>query len=610
MRSWRRFLCIGLACAFCFTATFPIYAAGKKESQKTTTTSATSQNQKLFEWTGNKDYISPKNQTVAPSNLENQLEGLSADWYRDASFYHIWIKSFNDYDGDGIGDFRGITAKLDYIKNEVGCDAIWLSPLFDCHGKGSTADYNMHGYDTTNYYDVNDYFGNMEHLEQLLEEAHKRDIKVIFDFVPNHTSNNHVWFLQSAKREDGKEDWYLWNTEKLSWNAMGNGNTWHTNFDRGQYFYGAFSPSMPDLNYRNYEVREEMKNVVRFWLNKGFDGVRVDAVRYLLEDSGVQSGLVDITGTHDFFEELRREVIDEYVQLGYPKFMVAEAWITNDRNRLNRYSGSAESPEFNMLFDFDFTGKVTAAVRFANPDFSRYVQKDLVGSAGSSGSDSAGSAAQPRSYGIFLSNHDNVANRPGSVFRIQNELYQATAISLLLPQTPFVYYGNEIGQEDQPGLTGHDIRLRYPLNWSEVATQIDSDDSLLALHKTLLGLRSKHLALRRGAYSELSTNTQKVFAYSLRAEDSEIVCVFNLGSSDHDVLEVELTDFAGSSESVSLAGSEQAQSADSAGSAGLAGSAVALFIRGLGAHKIQDGTLVLQNVENHGFAVFEIKRKK
>ena len=186
-----------------------------------------------------------------------------------------------------------------------------------------------------------------------------RGMKVIFDFVPNHTSNMHPWFMQSAKRENGKDDWYLWSDEKLSWNAMGNANTWYSNYDRQQFNYGAFWSGMPDLNFRNREVREEMKNVVRFWLNKGFDGLRIDAVRYLVEEEGGgKAGLVDTEATHDWFEELRAEVVDEYAELGSPKFMICEAWVNNDRARLDRYYGSTEIPEFNMVFDFDFTGKL------------------------------------------------------------------------------------------------------------------------------------------------------------------------------------------------------------------------------------------------------------
>lgn len=482
----------------------------------------------LFAWTGDPDYKSPKHSPVSLAYMSNQLEGLEEDWYKDSSFYHIWVKAFNDYDGDGIGDFRGITEKLDYIKNDLGCDAIWLSPIFDCSGKGSAVNYNMHGYDTVDYYEVNDYFGNEEHLMTLLEEAHKRDMKLIFDFVPNHTSNAHPWFILSGKREGGKDDWYLWSEERLPWSPMGSSNTWFSNIDRHQYYYGAFNAGMPDLNFRNYEVREEMKNVVRYWLNKGFDGVRIDAVRYLVEDSGTVSGLIDTKATHAFFEELRREVIDPYAELGHPKFMVSEAWIAGNRNWLNRYYG-AEEAEFNMVFDFDFTGKLQTSIKFKNTAFFDYIAREFT------------SAKNPVHYGTFLSNHDNVANRPATSFKNESELRLATAVSLLLPSTPFIYYANEIGQEDQPNLQGQDIRLRYPLKWENVEAQIKDSKSLLALHRDLNLLRQSHPALTRGALELCSVKDgDEVLAYTLGYEGEVILCVYNFSSTKVDECSIRL----------------------------------------------------------------------
>jgi len=533
---------------------------------------------RLFEWTGSEGYRSPMDSRIEKANLVNQAQGLEEGWERDSSFYHIWVKSFSDYDGDGIGDFRGITAKLDYIKNEVGCDAIWLSPIFDCAGKGTTADYNMHGYDTVDYYNVNDYFGNMEHLEELLRQAHARGMKVIFDFVPNHTSNLHPWFLQSAKRESGKDDWYLWNNEKLSWNAMGNGNTWYSNYDRQQFYYGAFWSGMPDLNFRNREVREEMKNVVRFWLNKGFDGLRIDAVRYLVEEDGAKAGLVDTEATHDWFEELRAEVVDAYAELGSPKFMICEAWVNNDRTRLDRYYGTAEVPEFNMVFDFDFAGKLTMAAKYRNPEFFSFLEKQLF------------NPGNPVRYATFLSNHDNVSNRPASVYKTPQELRLASAMPLLLPATPFIYYGNEIGQEDQPGLSGQDLRLRYPFDWKKAEAQLSDSNSLLAMHRTLLGLRAAHPALRIGSYTSVpvqASDVKTAYAYLLRSGGDAVLCVFNLGLDAVPSLAID---------SGKIAGFDMPRTADL-----LYASSASVV------HSLTDGTLTLSGMDSRDFAVFGLK---
>jgi alpha-glucosidase len=185
----------------------------------------------------------------------------------------------------------------------------------------------MHGYDVTDHYKVNNLFGTESDVEDLINACHAKGIKIIFDFVPNHVSSKHPWFEASAK-ETEKNTWFLWNSVKLAWNPMGSTNTWHQYGNR--YYYGAFNGSMPDLNYRNAEVREEMKNVVRYWLNKGFDGIRVDAVRYLVEYSSLY---IDTADSHDWYKELR-SVLNEY---NSPKFMVCEAWVENDRTRLDRY---------------------------------------------------------------------------------------------------------------------------------------------------------------------------------------------------------------------------------------------------------------------------------
>ncbi|HPX48451.1 MAG TPA: alpha-amylase family glycosyl hydrolase, partial [Treponemataceae bacterium] len=190
------------------------------------------------------------------------------------------------------------------------------------------------------------------------------------------------------------------------------------------------------------------------------------------------------------------------------------------RGRLDRYYGTAEIPEFNMVFDFDFAGKLGAAVRFQNPEFARFAEKDMF------------APGNPVRYATFLSNHDNVANRPASVYKTREELRLASAIPLLLPATPFIYYGNEIGQPDQPGLSGQDLRLRYPFDWKLADTQKADHDSLLAMHRTLLGLRAAHPALRIGSYTAVpvqASDVKTTYAYLLQSQGDAVLCVFNLG---------------------------------------------------------------------------------
>lgn len=502
----------------------------------------------LWESSGDPDYVSPHGVEIDAASLSNQSEGLPADWYRDSAFYHIWVKSFSDSNNDGCGDLDGITAKLSYIQGTLGCDALWLSPIFECAGKGTSANYNMHGYDTVDYYAINSLFGTEADAVELLAAAHDRGMKVIFDFVPNHTSTSSPWFSDSARNRNGKGDWYLWQNASLPWNPMGSSATWYENATRGQFYYAPFWSGMSDLNFRNVEVREEMKNAARYWLNLGFDGMRIDAVRYLVEE---RSQWADTAATHQWFSELRTEVVDAYTGLGHPKFMVGEAWINGNRPLLETYFGRADRPEFQMLFDFDFASAVFWAVTdqydgVASALYDRPLYAD------------SGTVAS------FLSNHDNLSSRPASIYTDPYELRLATALSLLRPTVPFIYYGNEIGQQDAPGYGSQDIRLRYPFDWSLAGSQfvpstglpgIDPvaavEGSLLAYHSGLLALREAHSALRRGIPTLLFAPdgddlSAGVVAYALTDGSETLVCVFNLSASPSaSPIEMDLSSLSG-----------------------------------------------------------------
>ena len=471
----------------------------------------------LYDWCGNVKYKSPYDSQTTEKNLKNQMIGLAADWYQNAQFYHIWVKAFADSDGDGCGDLKGITQKLTYIKDTVGCDAIWLSPIFDCDSKSIQPQDNMHGYDIVNYYDVNPCFGTMDDVEELLREAHKVGIKVIFDFVPNHTSSKNQWFIDSSKRMNKKENWYLWNKEQLPWNPMGSKYTWHKSKIRSQdaqpFYYGAFWSGMPDLNFRNYEVREEMKNVIRFWLNKGFDGIRVDAVRYLIE---TQNAVKDTKETHQYFAEMR-EVVDKYSEFGYPKFMVCEAWIENNRAEMDEYFGTDKAPEFHMVFDFDAGKSIYNALNSGTT--SAFIDELKISSG--------------KVYGSFLNNHDNYQKRPASEFSdVQRQKLSAAAL-LLRPQIPFIYFGNEYGQKNH-AVSG-DMQYRYAPDWAEIEKQAKDDNSLLAYHKMLISVRNQYPALKTGDFSVVQSVSENnsIAAYMLEKEGERLLCIFNFSDKNY-----------------------------------------------------------------------------
>ena len=218
-------------------------------------------------------------QAVSPAGQDGALvKGTGGQpWWNDTTFYEIFVRSFYDSDGDGAGDLNGLIGKLDYLNDgdptttsDLGVTGIWLMPIM--------ASPSYHGYDVTDYYQVNPEYGTNEDFKRLIEEAHKRGIRVIIDLVLNHTSAEHPWFIESQDPNSPKRDWYVWSDEEPQ------GKGWHPG-KNGGYYYGYFGEHMPDLNYKNPAVTEEMQKVVRFWLEEmGADGFRLDAVKYLYED--------------------------------------------------------------------------------------------------------------------------------------------------------------------------------------------------------------------------------------------------------------------------------------------------------------------------------------
>ncbi|WP_243317616.1 alpha-amylase family glycosyl hydrolase [Geothrix paludis] len=452
---------------------------------------------------------------IAPGQ---QLENAPG-WYRDAVVYHIWVKAFADgaYQ-DGIGDLPGIQGKLDYLQS-LGVNTLWLSPIFECGYKGD----NMHGYDTTDYYAVNDRFGTRADLKALIEAVHAKGMRILFDFVPNHTSTKHPWFTNAATRDS----WYIWSAgQPAGWGLPWGGGTSRDVWKSGAsgYFYTSFATdTLADLNFYNPAVQAEMRKVQAFWLDRGFDGMRVDAVRYLCETGPGQQA--DQPDTHARLQAFRA-LLDEYDSGdlhphpgGDPakhssKAMIAEAW-TNDASGVTPYYGNGAN-EFHMCLDFSAPWAIynTISRGDATQLTSLWEHEQRTYPAGYRSA-------------TFDSNHDNLISRPGTQYGgDRRRIILAEALNLLSPGTPILYYGNEVGMA---GKAGSDINLRQPMDWAAVTAQTGQPDSILSWCTYLIQARKTYPALR-GGYATLPTDvgTGKALAYLRDAGTERVLVVVNL----------------------------------------------------------------------------------
>lgn len=470
----------------------------------------------------------PADTTTLPPG--QQMESPTR-WYDDAVVYQVWVRAFADgaYN-DGIGDLPGIKGKLDYLQG-LGVDTLWLSPIFECAYKGA----NMHGYDTTDYFKVNDRFGRNADLKDLLDAAHARGMRILFDFVPNHTSTQHPWFLGST----GKT-WYCFQPSLpagwgFPWGGGTSGDVWSP--VNGGYYYTAFGSGMADLNYYNADVRAQMQAVEAYWLDRGFDGMRVDAARYLCESGPGQAA--DTPDTHARLREFRA-VLDGYAVPGnahpHPggdparistKAMIAEAW-TPDASGVGPYYGNG-SNEFNLCLDFSAPWAVYNAIHGADATQLTSLweyERDHY----------------PAGYrsATFDSNHDNLISRPGTQYGGDRAtIILAEALNLLSPGTPIVYYGNEVGMTGQAGT---DLNLRAAMDWSAAAAQAGQPESILNWCKYLIQARRAYPALR-GGYATLATDLGpgKILAYLRDAGAERVAVVANLTGAVQNAVLTDLT---------------------------------------------------------------------
>jgi len=438
---------------------------------------------------------------------------MAAGWWNDAVFYEIFVRSFADSDGDGKGDFKGLTSKLDYLE-ELGVTGLWLMPIHP-----STS---YHGYDVTDYYGVNPDYGTLDDFKQFLSEARRRGIKVIIDFVINHTSSEHPWFQASQDPKSDKRDWYVWSDAKPDYAGPWNQPVWHEG--ESGYYYGVFWEGMPDLNLRNPDVTAQIEDIARFWLEDvGVDGFRVDGARHLIEDGAKQ---VNTPDTHAWFKQFH----DFYKSVNPDAMTVGEVW-----DSVVVAAPYVRDGEMDLVFNFELASTYMDGVNGRSGDKIRTSASDILG------------RLPPGQYGSFLTNHDQ--NRVMSQFAGDAAKARSAAVLYLTgPGTPFIYYGEEIG------MTGAkpDEKIRTPMQWSaeanagftsgtpwiavnedypqkNVAAQSAVPDSLLSLYRRLIALRNEHPALRSGDYTLVDAGHKSVYAALRATEDEAVLVLQNLG---------------------------------------------------------------------------------
>ena len=372
---------------------------------------------------------------------------MEKKWWKESVVYQIYPKSFKDSNGDGVGDIRGIIQKLDYLK-ELGVNVLWISPMLE-----SPQDDN--GYDISDYRRIYKEYGTMEDYEELLSEAHKRDIRILMDLVVNHTSDEHNWFIESRKSKDNPyRDYYIWKDpvngkEPNNWGGVFGGSAWEYDSQTQMYYLHLFSKKQPDLNWENEKVRQEVYDMMTFWCEKGIDGFRMDVISMISKDQTFPDGEMNnslygdfgpycVHGPriHEFLQEMNREVLSKYdiMTVGETSGVTIE--------EAQNYAGEARN-ELNMVFQFEHVengsgdyGKWTTE-KYDFKEFKRIMikwQEELQGKAWNS---------------LFLGNHD----QPRSVSRFGNDnpAYRETSAKMLatclhmMQGTPYVYQGEELG---------------------------------------------------------------------------------------------------------------------------------------------------------------------
>jgi alpha-glucosidase len=493
---------------------------------------------------------------------------MTMPWYHKTSIYQIYPRSFYDSNGDGIGDLQGIIQKLNYI-HELGFETIWISPFFSSPQADT-------GYDISDYTDIAPEYGTMDDVTQLIEEVHKRGMKVIFDMVMNHTSIEHRWFRESrSSRDNPKSDWYIWRDKPNNWQSMTGGSGWHYAGERGQYFWSSFLPFQPDLNYRHPAVKQAMFEVVRFWLGKGVDGFRLDIFNVIYKDASFRNNPFSLkimpteddpsgffqqakytlnqTESFEFAKELRK-VCDEFGDIA----LLGE--VSGNKSIIRKFLGDEINNGLGLVFDFEMLN-----FQFSAEYFSRLIQNIET------------HFPEPFMPVYVFSNHD----RRRSIHKLGNDMRKAKLLVMLqltVRGVPCMYYGEEIGMTNLPqpfataldpiphkfksiprflfdmlGLTINRDEVRTPMQWDtsrnagfsaseatwlpvhnnypsiNVENEMNENDSLLNTVQALLKLRHQEKIVQEGSIELIKDLPLNIIGHARKLQDQKLIFLFNFG---------------------------------------------------------------------------------
>ena len=502
---------------------------------------------------------------------------VNTEWFKDAIIYQIYPRSFKDSNGDGMGDIRGIIEKLDYLK-ELGINCVWLSPVYE-----SPMDDN--GYDISDYKKIHEMFGTMDDFKEMLDEMHKRGIRLIMDLVANHTSDEHPWFIESKKSIDNPyRDYYIWKKKKNNWSGFFGEGAWEYDSTTDSYYLHLFGKKQPDVNWENPKVREAYKDIVKFYLDMGVDGFRCDVINLISKDQRFKNGTnplilvgkkyyINGPRLHEFLHELNTDVLSNYdcMTVGETVFSTLD-----DMKRLT----AKEREELSMVFNFDhtsvdnFLGVKWLMRKFSLPRFKKTLDKYQYG------------LADVGWNSLFYENHDQRRsvgrfNTCDKEYRVESAKMLATTM-YFLKGTPFIYQGQEIGMTNYDVDSIHDFidiesinviktmqsihlpksyidksirngsrdNSRVVMHWDDSefggfstvkpwigpnknkdvinvkAAQLD-ENSILNYYKKLIKVYKREPLVRNGVYKDLLPRHTKLFAYERKGNDELLLVISN-----------------------------------------------------------------------------------